>query len=57
MEVCERNSCVCVTIATRDVATGKERLESLNAKGKIMKVIDRYAVAVKKEGIIVGDLP
>jgi len=32
-------------------------VESLNAKGKITKVIDRYAVAVKKEGIIVGDLP
>jgi len=56
MEVCERNSCVCVTIATRDVITGKEQLESLNAKGKITKVIDRYAVAVKKEGIIVDDL-
>jgi len=25
--------------------------------GKITKVIDRYAVAVKKEGIIVSDLP
>jgi len=57
MEVCERNSCVCVTIATRDVVTGEELLESLNAKlaGKITKV--RYAVAVKKEGIIVGNLP
>jgi len=57
MEVCERNSCVCVTIATRDAVTGEERLESLNAKGKITKVIDRYAVAAKKEGIIAGDLP
>jgi len=27
-----------------------------DAKGKIMKVIDRYAVTVKKEGIIVGDV-
>jgi len=25
--------------------------------GKITKVIDRYAVAVKKEGIIVDNLP
>jgi len=25
--------------------------------GKITKVIDRYAVTVKKEGIIMGDLP
>jgi len=40
MEVCERNSCVCVTIATRDVFTGEEWLESLNVKGKITKVID-----------------
>jgi len=56
MEVCERNSCACFTIATRDAVTGEERLESLNVKGKITKVIDRYAVAVKKEGIIVGDL-
>jgi len=48
MEVCERNSCVCVTIATRDAVTGEEQLESLNAKEKITKVIDRYAVAVKK---------
>jgi len=32
MEVCERNSCVCVTIATRDVVTGEEQLESLNVK-------------------------
>jgi len=57
MEVCERNSCVCVTITTRDAITGEERLESLPecATGKIRKV--RYAVAVKKEGIIVGDLP
>jgi len=31
--------------------------ESLNAKGKIIKVIDRYAVAVKKEEITIGDLP
>jgi len=57
MEVCERNSCVCVIITTRDTVTGEEWLESLNAKGKITKVIDRYAVAVKKEGIIVGNLP
>jgi len=57
MEVCERNSCVCVTITTRDAVTGEERLKLLNAKGKITKVIDRYAVAVKKEGIIIGDLP
>jgi len=57
MEVCERNSCVCVTIATRGAVTGEEWLESLNADGKITKVIDRYAVAVKKEGIIVGNLP
>jgi len=55
MEVCERNSCVCVTIATRDVVTGEEWLESLNAKGKITKVIDGYAVAVKKERIILCD--
>jgi len=32
MEVCERNSCACVTIATRDAITGEEQLESLNAK-------------------------
>jgi len=32
MEVCERNSCVCVTIATRDAVTGEEQFESLNAK-------------------------
>jgi len=57
MEVCERNSCVYVTIATRDAVTGEELLESLNAKGKITKVIDRYTVAVKKEGITIGDLP
>jgi len=57
MEVCERNSCVCVIIATRDAVTGEEWLELLNAKGKITKVIDRYVVAVKKEGIITGDLP
>jgi len=54
MEVCERNSCVCVTI--RDAVTGEEPLKSLNVKGKIMKVIDRYVVAVKKEGITIGDL-
>jgi len=29
---CERNSCVCVTIATRYAVTGEEQLESLNAK-------------------------
>jgi len=57
MEICERNSCVCVTIATRDVVTGEEWLKSLKVKRKITKVIDRYMVAVKKEGIIVGDLP
>jgi len=57
MEVCERNSCECVTITTRDAVTGEERLESLNVKGKITKVIDRYVVAVKKEGIIFGNLP
>ena len=57
MEVCERNSCVCVTIATRDVVTREEWFESLNAKGKITKMIDRYVVAVKKEGIIVGNWP
>jgi len=45
------------SIATRDAATVEESLESLNAKGKIMKVVDRYAVAVKKVGIIVGNLP
>jgi len=39
------------------VVTGEEQLESLNMKGKIMKVIDRYVVAVKKEGIIIGGLP
>jgi len=39
------------------VVTREEWLESLNAKGKITKVIDRYAVVVKKEGIIVGGLP
>ena len=54
IEVCEKNSCVCVIIATRDAVTGEEQLESLNAKGKIMKVIDSYAVAVKKEEIIIG---
>ena len=32
VEVCERNSCVCVTIATRDVVTGEERVDSLNVK-------------------------
>jgi len=57
IEVCERNSCVCVIIATRDAVTEEERLESLNAKGKMMKVIDMYAVAVKKEGIIFGNSP
>jgi len=56
MEVYERNSCVCITITTRDVVTGEERLESMNVEGKIMQV-GRYAVAVKKEGIIIGDLP
>jgi len=40
MEVCKRNSCVCITIAMRDAITGEERLESLNVKCKIMKVID-----------------
>jgi len=50
MEVCERNSCVCVTITTRNAVTGDEGFESLRiAKGKITKVIDRYAVAVKKK--------
>jgi len=53
MEFYERNSCVCVTIATRDAVTGEEQLKSLNAKGNIMP----YVVAVKKAGIIVGDLP
>jgi len=57
MDVCERNSHVSVTIATRDVITREEWLKSLNAKGKITKMIDRYVVAVKKEGIIVGDWP
>jgi len=47
MKVYERNSCVCVTITTRDAVTG-EQLGSLNVKGK-PKVIDRYAVAVKKD--------
>jgi len=32
MEVSERNSYACVTIATRDVVTGEEQLESLIAK-------------------------
>jgi len=32
MEVCERNSCACVTIAKRDLVTGEEWLDSLNAK-------------------------
>jgi len=31
------------------VVTEEEWLKSLNAKGKITKVIDRYAVAVKEE--------
>jgi len=58
IEVCERNSCVSVTITTRNAITREERLESLNAgTGKITKVIDRYAVAVKKEGITIGNLP
>jgi len=49
MEACERNSCVYVTIATSDAVTGEEQLESLNVKGqKTVKVIDRYAVAMKK---------
>jgi len=48
---------VLLSITTRDAVTGEEQLESLNAKGKITKMIDRYVVAVKKEGIIVGDLP
>jgi len=39
------------------VVTGEEWLESPNVKGKITKVIDRYAVTVKKEGIIIGKLP
>jgi len=55
MEVCERNSCVRVTIATRNVVTGEEWL-------KCEKVLtdnesDSYTIAVKKEGIIVGHLP
>ena len=44
-------------MCSRDVVTGEEWLELLNAKLEIMNVIDRYAVAVKKEGIIIGDLP
>jgi len=55
MEVCERNSCVCATIATRDSVTGKEQLKCV--REQITKVIDSYAVAVKKEGIFVGHLP
>jgi len=47
---------VCVAITTRDVVTGEEWLKSLNAKlARITKV--RYAVTVKKEEIIIGDLP
>jgi len=51
IEVCEKNS-------TRDAVIGEERLKS-NAKGNrsVTKVIDRYMVAVKKEGIIIGDFP
>jgi len=56
MKVCERNSCVCGTIATRDAVTGEEWLESLNANWE-RKLAGSYAVVVKKEGIIVGDLP
>jgi len=55
MEVCERNSFLCVTITTRDVVTGEERLELLNANWE--RKSGSYAVAVKKEGIIIGDLP
>jgi len=46
---------VYVTITTRVVVTGEERLKC--KREQITKVIDSYAVAVKKEGIIVGHLP
>jgi len=51
----EINSCVPVTIATRDAVTGKN---CSNAKmEQITKVIDSYMVAVKKERIIVSHSP
>jgi len=52
MEVCERNSCVCVTTVTRDVVIGEEWFK---CKRKQMTI--DTAVAVKKDGIIVGLLP
>jgi len=56
MEVCERNNCVRVTIAIRDaVNTGEEQLKC--KREQIMKVIDSYTVAVKKEEMIIGHLP
>jgi len=51
MEVCERNSCVCVTIATRDTFTKEVWLKCEREQ------LHSYTVAVKKEGIIVGHLP
>jgi len=54
MKVCERNSCVCVTITTRDAVIGEQQLKC--EREQITKVIESYAIAVKKGGIIVGHL-
>jgi len=55
VEVCERNSCVYVTITTdKGCNTGEEQLKCKRVQ--IMKVIDSYVVAVKKEGRIISYL-
>ena len=56
MEVCERNSCVCDYHIYKDIwdaVIGKELLCEREPDNRS----DRYAVAIKEDGIIIGHLP
>ena len=53
---CERNSCVCgyhIYMSTWDAIIGKE----LPCERETGNERDRYSVAVKKDGMIIGHLP
>ena len=56
MEVCERNSCVCGYHIYKDVWDVVIE-EELQCKRELDNVSDIYAVAVKKDGTIIGHLP
>jgi len=51
-KVCERNSCVHVTITTRDVVIEEERLKCKREPDN--ESDRRYTIAIKKDGIIIG---